>query len=112
MTHDVGQTRHELATPIRGAFDVKAEQVAGSSGWFGATQSVDVSILPLQQVAVETHKEVATAEAVSVGGSAALVQQDVLRENKLPAGRYIMTVTLWGAMNWDRQTLFFEVTGE
>ena len=47
--------------------------------------------------------------AVKVGGQAALTRRDVLEENRLPAGRYLLAVTLSGRSNWDRHVLYFEV---
>jgi hypothetical protein len=113
VSHDVKETRYELAAPIRGTFAVKADMAKGSDSWFGPTiRDVDVMILPLQRVQIDTRREQARDETVRLGGAAAVTEQNVLKENRLPPGDYLMFVTLHGPKNWDRQTLFFRVEKE
>jgi len=66
-------------------------------------------VIPLDDVDLKSHAEVATADSVRVGGAAPLVEQHVLEQNTLPPGRYLLAVTLSGADNWDRQVLYFTV---
>ena len=110
VSHDVKETRYELAAPIRGTFAVKATMVKGSDSWFGtATPDADVMVLPLQRVQLDTNRELARDETVRLGGAAAVTEANVLKENRLPPGNYLMFVALRGPKNWDRQTLFFRV---
>ncbi len=47
--------------------------------------------------------------AVRAGGSALVTRADVLEQDRLPPGRYILSITLSGSDNWDRHLLYFEV---
>jgi hypothetical protein len=108
----VRDARYELRRPLRGEIDVGADRVPGSESWFGAVRRVDASVVPLQKVALETRREAGSAETVRSGGEALATERDVLEENRLPPGRYLMVVTLWGEDNWDRQVLYFEVAAD
>ena len=66
-------------------------------------------VLLLALLVPGAHAEVHAEESVRVGGQAALTRRDVLEENRLPAGRYLLAVTLSGRSNWDRHVLYFEV---
>jgi len=113
VSHDVKETRYELAAPIRGTFAVKANMVKGSDSWFGTTiENVDVMVLPLQRVQINARREQMRDETVRLGGAAAVTEANVLKENRLPPGDYLMSVTLHGPKNWDRQTLLFRVEKE
>jgi hypothetical protein len=46
---------------------------------------------------------------VRAGGAAVVTQREVLEQERLPAGRYILSIDLSGASNWDRRLVFFEV---
>lgn len=111
-SHHVGDTRYELRAPIRGTFAVKADPAPGSDDWFRGVREADVAVVPLQNVRVDTHREQTKDESVRIGGAAAVKDQEVLNENRLPPGNYLMVVTLWGNKNWDRQVLFFTVEQE
>jgi hypothetical protein len=50
-----------------------------------------------------------TAPSVRAKDAAVVTQSDVLRENRLPPGKYLLSVSLSGSGNWDRQTLYFQV---
>ena len=101
--------RYELAMPVRGEIDVRADGVPGSAWWFGDLREADVSVVPLQDVDLKTHQERTTNESVRAGGAAVVTERPMLDGNRLPPGKYLMVVTLRGTSNWDRQVLFFEV---
>ena len=110
VSHDVKETRYELSAPVRGTFAVKANMVKGADAWFGAAvPDVDVMVLPLQRVQLDTSREQTRDETVRLGGAAAVTEANVLKANRLPPGAYLMFVALRGPKNWDRQTLFFWV---
>ena len=47
---------------------------------------------------------------VQAGGSAVVTQADVVQGNRLPPGRYVVTVRVSGSRrNWDCQTLFVQI---
>ena len=105
----VGDVRYELPAPVQGELQVQAEQTREAGDWFGENRQAEVKVIPLDDVDLKSHAEVATADSVRVGGAAPLVEQHVLEQNTLPPGRYLLAVTLNGADNWDRQVLFFTV---
>jgi len=103
---------YELAMPVRGEIDVRADGVPGSAWWFGALREADVSVVPLQDVDLKTHQERTTDESVRAGGAPVVTERPMLDGNRLPPGKYLMVVTLRGTSNWDRQVLFFEVAAD
>ena len=105
----VDDTLYELREPLRGELEIRADGVKGSETWFGKELEVEASVIPLQQVELKTHREQATDSTVQIGGSDAAVEQNRLKKNRLPAGRYLLVVRLKGRDNWDRQVLYFEV---
>lgn len=106
---DMRQTRYEVPLPIRGPLVVTADRSADSGDWFGEGRSVRTLVRPLDQVDLKSTRQVATAEGVTVAGSAPLVLQDVLADDRLPPGRYVLIIDLNGHGNWDRMTLYVQV---
>ena len=107
--YEISQTKYELATPVRGELDVRADGVRGSQRWFGDLGSVDVIVVPLQRVELNTRQTLAADSSVRVGGAPVVTRQNVVEGNKLPPGKYLLVVTLSGASNWDRMVLYLEV---
>jgi hypothetical protein len=105
----VSDVRYELPAPIQGELQVQAEQTREAGDWFGEGRQAEVKVIPLDDVALQTHTEIATTDSVRAGGSGVLVQQHVLEQKTLPPGRYLLAVTLSGQDNWDRQVLYFQV---
>ena len=104
------QTRYEVPLPIRGPLEITADRSADSGDWFGEGRSFETMVVPLDQVDLKTRRELTTADGVRVGGAAPVVAQDVIESNRLPPGRYLLIITLSGRGNWDRMTLYVEVT--
>jgi hypothetical protein len=102
-------TRYESASPVRGALEVHAEWVAGASEYFGGPPEVSLHVRPLEGQSLETRPELSTAQSVRIEGGAAVTRSEVVDDNRLPPGKYLLSVTLAGPRNWDRQTSFFEV---
>jgi hypothetical protein len=109
--HYVHDARYELAAPIRGEIEVKADPSARSRDWFGDNRQIEVMVVPLGDVELRTHQQLTTAENVRIQGGAPLTVQNVLDGNRLPPGLYLLLVTLTGEGNWDRMTLYVQVTG-
>jgi len=105
----VPDVRYELPAPIHGELQVQAEQTKEAGDWFGENREAEVRVIPLDDVDLKTHSEIASTNSVRAEGSGLLVQQDVLEQKTLPPGRYLLGVTLRGQDNWDRQVLYFEV---
>jgi len=109
MRHDVKETRYEIAAPVRGELEVRADRSKDSKDWFGEKRTFQVMVVPLGDVQLKTHQQIGTAEGVSIGGSAPLTVENVLEGKQLPPGSYLLIVTLSGEDNWDRMTLFVRV---
>lgn len=107
--YEMRQTRYEVPLPIRGPLQIAADRSSHSGDWFGEGRAFETMVFPLDQVDLTTRRELTTAEGVRVGGDAPVVAQDVIDDNRLPPGRYLLTVTLRGRGNWDRMTLYVEV---
>jgi hypothetical protein len=66
-------------------------------------------VVPLDQVDLDTRRELTTSDNVRIGGAAPVLAKDVIEGNRLPPGRYLLVITLRGQGNWDRMRLYVEV---
>jgi hypothetical protein len=106
-----GDTRYEVPQPISGALELKADWLPEAVAYFGSPPEVTVHVLPLEGQSLETRPELSTSSNVRVGGSAVVTKADVIQSDRLPPGKYVLTVRVSGAkQNWDRQTLFVQVS--
>jgi hypothetical protein len=103
------ECRYELATPLRGKLEVLADRSSDAGPYFGEALRPEVMIVPLSDVALETHQEVGLAQGVQVSGSTPSTARNVLEGDRLPPGPYFLVISLWGKKNWDRMTLFVRV---
>lgn len=103
------ETRYEAAAPIRGALEVRAEWTAGAEEYFGTPPEVSLHLRPLEGQELETRPELSTAPSVTAEGGAVLTRSEVADSRRLPPGKYLLSVSLNGPRNWDRQTTYFEV---
>jgi hypothetical protein len=105
-----GETRYEVAQPVRGDLDVRVEWLPEAAGYFGAPPDVSTIVYPLDGQDLATRPEISSASSISVGGAAPLTVSDVIEGNRLPPGRYLLAIRVSGARtNWDRQTLLLQV---
>jgi hypothetical protein len=103
-------TRYEVPAPIRGALELHADWLPEAVAYFGTPPEVSVHVLPLEGQRLDTQAALATAPSVQVGGSAVVTRADVVKGNRLPPGKYVLTVTVHGSKrNWDRQALYVQV---
>ena len=110
LQFDGDDTKYEVPTPVKGALDVRAEWLPEAAAYFGNPPQVDVIVKPLEGQRLDTRTELSTSGSVQVGGQSVVTQSNVLQENRLPPGKYLMAVRVSGARaNWDRQTVYFEV---
>jgi len=66
-------------------------------------------VRPLEGQSLETRTELSAAPGVRVEGNAAVTRSEVVEDNRLPPGKYLLSVRLAGPRNWDRQVSYFEV---
>jgi hypothetical protein len=109
VAYELDQTRYEAPLPIRGALEITAERSSDSGDWFGEGRTFETMIRPLDQVDLQTSQRLSTVDNVSVGGGSPLVVENVLAGNRLPPGRYLLSITLSGKGNWDRMSLYVQV---
>jgi hypothetical protein len=103
-------TRYEVPQPVRGALELRADWLPEAVAYFGAPPEVSVHVLPLEGQRLDTRAEISAAPSVRAGGSAVVTQADVVKGNRLPPGKYVLTVRVHGSkQNWDRQTLYVQV---
>ncbi|MEM7052517.1 MAG: hypothetical protein AAF604_22835 [Acidobacteriota bacterium] len=101
-----------LPEAVSGPLEVEATAAGNAGDWFGQLLDVDVQVVPLQAVELETERQAVTEPTVRIGGKAAVGAADFLIDNRLPPGRYLLRVRLRGSDNWDRQTLFLTVAAD
>lgn len=77
--------------------------------YFGGPPEVSLHVRPLEGQSLETRPETSTAPGVRVEGAAAVTRSEVVEDNRLPPGKYLLSVRLAGSRNWDRQVTYFEV---
>jgi hypothetical protein len=103
-------TRYEVPEPIRGELDLRADWLPEAVAYFGAPPQLTIHVLPLEGQDLVTRPELSTAPSVQVGGSAVVTQAEVVQSNRLPPGKYVLSVRVHGSKrNWDRQTFFLQV---
>jgi hypothetical protein len=103
------EARYEIPAPVRGALDLRADFVPEAASFFGGGGEFEAQVVPLEGQSLDTDRQRAADPTVRVGGSPVVTEENVLRENRLPPGRYLMAVRLRGPANWDRQVVFFQV---
>ena len=104
------ETKYEVPHPIRGALELRADWLPEAVAYFGAQPEVSIHVLPLEGQRLDTQAELSTASSVRAGGSAVVTRADVVKGNRLPPGKYVLTVRVHGSKrNWDRQTLYVQV---
>ena len=108
----VGDVETWIPEPIRGELDVSGRFVAGSEEWFGAGPGFEAAVVALDDVSLDVSRSLDTADSVRIGGEAVVVERLDLEDNRLPPGAYLLRVTIRGADNWDRATVFFRVAGD
>ena len=104
------ETRYEVAQPVRGALALHADWIPEAVAYFGSPPEVSILVRPLEGQNLETRPELSTASSVRAGGSAVVTRADVVQENRLPPGKYLLQIRLSGSKrNWEQQTLFIHV---
>jgi hypothetical protein len=107
---DGDETLYEVPSPVRGALELHADWLPEAVAYFGARPQASIMVYPLEGQSLDTRPELSADSSVQVGGSAVVTRSDVIQGNRLPPGKYVLSVRLSGTRRgWDRQTLFLEV---
>ncbi len=72
VSHYVDDTRYEVPEPIRGELEVAASLVAGAESQLGEGGGVDVQIVPLEEVEIETRQQLVAEPSVRIDGQVAV----------------------------------------
>jgi hypothetical protein len=101
---------YEVPSAVRGALELDVDWLPEAVAYFGPEPRVDAAVFPLDGQDLDTQPELSTAPSVQAGGSAVVTQADVIQSNRLPPGRYVLAIRVYGSKrSWDRQTLFVQV---
>lgn len=109
VSYYVGETEYRVPQPIEGELVVEATAAEGAEGWLGGGRAAEIQVIPLDPVEIDTEQQVVASPSVRIEGKAALSVANVMRDNILPPGRYLLRITLRGASNWDRQLAYLVV---
>ena len=101
-------TKFEIPQPVRGELKVDGGWLPEAQPFFGADAEVTVMVFPLDGQDLETRPELSSDSSVRIGGSPVVTRSDVIQGNKLPAGKYLLSVRV-SSTNWDRATVFVQV---
>jgi hypothetical protein len=106
---DLERTKWRFAAPIHGPLSLSAAPNARGARWFGDSPEGELLIRPLGGQELVTSRRQRAVGDVRIEGRPAVVEENVLRDPKLPPGPYLFIVTLRGSRNWDRKYIFGEV---
>lgn len=101
---------YETPLPVAGAIEVDAEWKPEEVEHFGSPARSQIGVKPLDAQVIETSAQLQSSPTVRVNGSAVVTRADVVRDNRLPPGRYLFEIRLYGAKSdWDCQGVFVQV---
>lgn len=104
LRHDLEQVKWSLAAPANKKLDVRTATLPDGLSWFGTGEAqLDVKIVPLSGQVLQGTKKKKRVGSVRSGGKPVIASADELSEERLPAGLYLLIVTLRTDRNWDRK---------
>jgi hypothetical protein len=106
---DLQNTRWELREPVDGLLETSTAINSLGAKWFGAEPEAELLVTSIGTQRLKTAPSLAASENVQVRGKPALVQQNEIVDKRLPAGPYILTLTVRGKGNWDRKYILANV---
>ena len=91
--------------------NIRVEPIDNINSYIGYLEpnAFEVEVFPLQKVRLGFRKKQEAREDVLVHGSPLLTQINLLEKSTLPAGEYVLKVTVRGVENWDRKEIYFKV---
>ena len=77
-------------------------------GTVGNDEDLDIYVFPLGNQKLNSRKETIRSKDVFVGGAAVTKTENVMTNNTLPSGSYVITIKTNGPLNWDRKYVYVE----
>ena len=104
------EVEYEVPSPVRGDLEMSFAWLPEATGYFGPDAETSVHVFPLDGQSLDTRPELSTAPSVRSGGSAVITQADVIEDNRLPPGKYVLTARVSGSKRgWDCHKFVLEV---
>ncbi|CAA6816342.1 MAG: Unknown protein [uncultured Sulfurovum sp.] len=101
----------KLEKSILGDISINIEAIDKLKSYIGYLKpnAFEVALFPLQKVQLNSKKQEEAREDVLVNSSPLLTQINLLENNHLPEGEYVLRVKVRGTENWDRKEIYFKV---
>jgi len=102
----------EVPSPVEGqqALDIAVSANALGRSVAGEPKAApDSMIYPLDGQNLKSRAEFVSSETVKINGRAAVSQQNTLQQDHLPSGRYVISITYFGTLMWDRKFVYLRV---
>ena len=102
----------EVLQPVDGnkVFNVEVKANAlGQSEIGDPIEEPTLTIYPLDGQILQSESELVANQNVRVRGQPVVTQQNTLKQNFLPAGRYVITLKYVGQKNWERKQILLKV---
>ena len=102
----------EVLQPINGnkVFDVEVKANAlGQTEIGDPIEEPTLTIYPLDGQILQNESELVANQNVRVQGQPVVTQQNTLKQNFLPAGRYVIALKYVGQKNWERKQILLKV---
>jgi len=96
---------------LSGGIDITVNNNAISSkfiGTVGDDEDLDIYVIPLGNQELNSTKEITQSKDVFVGGAPVTKTENVMTDNTLPPGAYIIKIKTIGPKNWDRKYVYVE----
>lgn len=104
LRHDLEQVKWTMTGPAGRKLDVRTATLPDGLAWFGAGETaIEVKIVPLTGQVPVARKRAKAPGSVRSGGTPVVTAADDLTQDILPAGVYLVIVTLRTERNWDRK---------
>ncbi len=101
--------RWQMNEPISGYLNVVIAPNS-HSGLVGNNVYIeDIQIVPLSRVKIKTYRALSRDNSVLIGGRATVTDVNVMDQQKLPAGEYVIRLKIQGSKNWDRKEIYARV---
>lgn len=102
----VRDVRWQTSKPISGYVNVVITPNIHSAFVGNNAYIEDIEIVPLGNVKIKTYHALNKDNSVLIGGRASVTAVNVMNQNKLPSGEYVIRLKIHGSKNWDRKEIY------